>query len=183
MSRVFAIVALDQENGIGKNGGIPWLIREDLELFKKLTMTHVVIMGRKTFESLKRPCGLPGRTIIVVSGTQSFNAKNVRTAKSPDEALDLAKHVADLEGCSVFVAGGAQLYEYYLDKDVIDTIAMTKIPEVADCDTFFPSISSLAWSEADTPIKRCIPYMNQHTGVKKEAVFMVYERNRKEPAK
>lgn len=109
---VAAIVAMDEGRLIGKNDGLPWHLPEDLKHFKQLTTGHVVVMGRKTWESLPakfRP--LPGRLNVVVSRTPaSIDAPpEVLRAASPEEALRLACEAASGEQ-KVWVIGGAELY-------------------------------------------------------------------------
>jgi len=101
------ITAIDQNNTIGQNGTIPWHIPEEQKLFKKLTIGHPVIMGRKTYEtSVKRP--LPGRLNIVVSKTKTF--PGTTPARSLEEAIKIAKQHNE----NIFVIGGENIYEQAL---------------------------------------------------------------------
>jgi len=122
---VAAIVAMDEGRLIGKNGGLPWHLPEDLKHFKQLTTGHVVVMGRKTWESLPakfRP--LPGRLNVVVSRTPaSIDAPaEVLRAASPEEALLLACESASSER-RVWIIGGAELYAATLP--ACDEVALT----------------------------------------------------------
>lgn len=110
MKPLFAIVAASPDGGIGYMGQIPWNLPGDLKRFKDITMNNIVIMGRRTFESL--PKGLPGRQVVVVSeklanGAQSIQ-QNVHYAKSLTEAIEKAQ---ELTGKEIYIAGGARLYE------------------------------------------------------------------------
>jgi dihydrofolate reductase len=151
-----AIVAHDPKLVIGKNGSLPWHYSEDLKYFKRTTMGHPIIMGRKVFEDLdEKP--LPGRENIVLS--RSRNYEQVTTFSSIDKALD---HVKDED--LVFVIGGAEIYQQTFFR--IDKLFVTEIHKSFDGDTFFPEyrdeISSI-WKE----VKR---------EDKGELSFVVYER-------
>lgn len=101
------IVATGQNGEIGKKGDLIWHIREDLKRFKALTMSHPVIMGRKTWESLpKRP--LPGRRNIVLTRNPGFKEEGAETVTSVEEALKIT------DGESPFVIGGAEIYNQLL---------------------------------------------------------------------
>lgn len=109
---VAAVVAMDEKRVIGLAGALPWNVPEDLAHFRALTKGHVVVMGRKTWESLPekfRP--LPGRTNVVVSRDLSKLSlpDGVVGARSPEEALDAAKSMAKA-GQRVWIIGGAELY-------------------------------------------------------------------------
>ncbi|MEM0896273.1 MAG: dihydrofolate reductase [Verrucomicrobiota bacterium] len=98
-----AVVAMDENRVIGKNGTLPWHLPEDLKFFKRLTTGHAIAMGKTTFESIGRP--LPNRRNIVVSTTM----------ESAPEGCELVRSVQELAavdaGTDLFVVGGAQLYE------------------------------------------------------------------------
>ena len=123
------IVARSRNNVIGKNGQIPWKIKGEQKQFKELTTGNVVVMGRKTYEEIGRP--LPNRTTIVVSNTAQFEGKNLNTAHSLKEALDLA------EGRDVYVAGGSGLFKEAIP--LVDRMYITEVDlTVEDGDVFFP---------------------------------------------
>jgi dihydrofolate reductase len=136
-----AIVACDQKQGIGKDGSIPW--KTDLSFFKKMTTGHVVIMGRKTWESLNiQP--LPDRVNIIVSNTlpQGRWKKNKSDKEyfycepSIGAALAFARDLyPDKEH---FIIGGEQLYRSAFVAGLIDAVLLTKYAIDANCDTFFP---------------------------------------------
>ena len=127
-----AVVAMAQNRAIGKDGGMPWHLPDDLKWFKKITMGHPILMGRATYESIGRP--LPGRRNIVVSSQLEDDAVDV--IPTPD-----ALHKLDGLGDTVFVIGGARLYESLL----IDCseIFLTWIPRDYPADTFFPPFEHL----------------------------------------
>jgi dihydrofolate reductase len=101
-----AVVAATPSGVIGLNGDMPWRLRSDLQRFKKLTMGGVLIMGRRTYDSIGRP--LPGRRTIVVTRNRQWSAEGVESAPDPAAALAL------VGGCRGFVVGGAQIYRALL---------------------------------------------------------------------
>lgn len=126
------IVAYDRNRLIGKDGGMPWYIPGELKRFRQLTENNVVIMGRKTFESLGKP--LPGRINIVLSRSKVFTGENVYTAKNLSQALDMALDKwTDKE---IFIGGGADLYRQTLH--LADVLYITEIDAEFEGDTFFP---------------------------------------------
>jgi len=133
------LVAIDQGRVIGNEGKLPWHISNDLKRFKALTMGHVIIMGRKTFDSIGR--ALPGRHCIVISRNQSLDLPDgVALAASLDEAIELVsrhKWPAD----EVFIIGGGEIYGSTMDR--ADRIYLTQVKAVFPGDAFYP-----VWSEA-----------------------------------
>ena len=107
-SELAAVVAATPHGVIGRDGDMPWRLREDLRRFKKLTMGGVLVMGRKTFESIGRP--LPGRRTIVVTRQVDWQHEGVEVAHSPDEA------VASVGRSRGFIVGGAEIYRQLLSK-------------------------------------------------------------------
>lgn len=125
------IAAVADGHGIGYKGELLWRIPSDLRHFKDLTIGNVVIMGRKTFESIGKP--LPSRDNIVVT-SRDLNVDGIHCVRSLQEAYDLAE---ELDGLKVFVIGGGQLYAEALPHtDVLDLTQIFDIPHNAD--TFFP---------------------------------------------
>ena len=130
------IVAIADNNAIGKDNGLLWHISEDLKFFKKTTLGCPVIMGRKTFESIGRP--LPKRLNIVVSRSGYSAPEGVLVATSLEEAYDLA------EADRIFVIGGGQIYARALDG--ADRLIVTHVHTViSEADTFFPEIDPSVW--------------------------------------
>jgi dihydrofolate reductase len=121
-----AIAAMSRERVIGAGGKIPWHISEDLKFFKRTTLGHVIVMGRKTFESLGRP--LPGRENWVLSRTASF--EGARVFRCPSEIVPPG------DGREVFVIGGAELYAALLPR--CGEILLTHVNHVVEGDTWFP---------------------------------------------
>ena len=106
--RLTAIVAMTPSGVIGRDGDLPWRLSSDLRRFKKLTMGGVLIMGRRTYDSIGRP--LPGRTTIVITRNPNWWAEGVERAESPEDAL---RQVGEREA---FVVGGAEIYRLLLPK-------------------------------------------------------------------
>lgn len=127
------IVACTETGGIGKDGKIPWHIPDDLKHFSETTSNGIVIMGRKTWDSLPiKP--LPNRVNIVISRNPQTDAHY--TCKNLDEALQLAKTVKGMK--KVFVIGGENLYREALRHHDCACVHVTKIFNTVYCDTYFP---------------------------------------------
>lgn len=122
------IVARAQNGVIGRGGKLPWHIPADLKRFKALTMGSVMVMGRKTFDSL--PGLLPGRRHIVVTRDPSWSAPGAETAHAVEEALGLAG------GERVSVIGGAELFAQFLP--LADKIELTEVLDDVEGDTVLP---------------------------------------------
>lgn len=136
------IVALDRENGIGREGKIPWHLRADLKLFKTLTMGHHLLMGRVTYESIGRQ--LPGRRMIVLTRQQEFQAPDIQVAHSVDQAIELAALGGEKE---LFVVGGGEVYDLVLSKTT--RAYLTRVDTIAGCDVFFPKVNWNEWIELE----------------------------------
>jgi dihydrofolate reductase len=124
------IVAMSKNQVIGRNGGLPWRLRSDLMRFKKITLGHTLIMGRKTFESIGRV--LPGRRTIVISRSM-IAPHGVQVASSFAAALDLAHQ--DIEP---FVVGGGEIYRLALP--LADRLYLTCVEAEIEGEVTFPSI-------------------------------------------
>ncbi|MDQ2678521.1 MAG: dihydrofolate reductase [Actinomycetota bacterium] len=124
------VVAAARGGAIGRDGDLPWHLPEDLAHFRRMTMDHTLVMGRRTWASIGRP--LPGRRMIVVSSRELDLPDTVVRAPDPTSALDLA--LTEDEDPSI--VGGATIYAALLDR--VDRIELTRIDrDVPDADTFF----------------------------------------------
>ena len=134
----YIIVAISDNNAIGRNNELLWHISEDLRFFRRTTVGSPVIMGRKTFESIGR--ALPSRVNIVIS--RGFNtAEEVAVCSSLEDAFKVAEDT-NLEKC--FVIGGGQIYAQALP--LADKMVVTHVHTVIeDADTFFPEIDPSIW--------------------------------------
>lgn len=136
------IVAVSDNNAIGRNNELLWHISEDLRFFRRSTTGSPIIMGRKTFESIGRP--LPMRVNIVVSRSYK-TGEEVAVVQSLEEAFKLAEET-NLERC--FVIGGGQIYAQALP--LVDRLVVTHVHTVIeDADTFFPPIDPEVWQVAE----------------------------------
>ena len=135
------IVARSRNHVIGRDNQMPWKISADLQFFKRVTMGHPVIMGRKTWESIGRP--LPGRRNIVVTRNKNLELTGAEVVHSLDEALNSLN-----EFPRVFVIGGEQLFKQAFDK--ADRLYITEIDmDVDGGDTFFEVPNESDWKVAE----------------------------------
>jgi dihydrofolate reductase len=136
--RITVIAAVARNGVIGRDGRIPWHIPGDLPRFKRITMGHPVIMGRRTWESLGRP--LPGRRNIVISRTPGYAAGGAEVFASLAEALAACAGAPE-----VFVIGGTEVYREALA--VADRLLLTEIDADFEGDARFPPFDRAAWRE------------------------------------
>ncbi|MCL4113523.1 UNVERIFIED_CONTAM: hypothetical protein GTU68_033678 [Idotea baltica] len=135
------IVAMSENRVIGRDGDLPWRLSADLKRFKKITMGHHLIMGRKTWDSIGRP--LLGRTSVVISRTKTINHEGVLTARSIEDAIELCGNDAE-----PFVIGGAQIFDLALP--VVKTIYLTTVHANIEGDVFLTELDLQEWDVADT---------------------------------
>ena len=135
-TRIYLIAAIAKNGVIGAQGKLPWHLPEDLQHFKKLTLGHPVIMGRRTWESLGKP--LPGRENIVVSRRSGFEAAGAAVASTIEAAVALCSGEA-----VAFVIGGAEIYAAALP--LADGLVLTEIQQDFEGDTRFPGWDREAW--------------------------------------
>jgi len=140
---VSAIVATAANLVIGHNNQIPWYLPADLQYFKKTTLGHHIIMGRKSFESIGRP--LPKRTNIVVTRDPFFVATGCVVAHSLPEALAIADENGETEA---FVIGGGEIYRQAMP--LLDKLYLTEVDAVVEGDVFFPKIEEGDWQETSS---------------------------------
>ncbi len=134
---------------IGYQGTIPWCIPEDMKRFKALTTGHPIIMGRKTYDSIDRRT-LPKRVSIILSKTETFNGPYLKTARSLDEALDIAATpsfaILGIDPEAIYITGGEQIYREALPlAHRLDITHVHKRIEIAD--TYFPQLNNEEWKE------------------------------------
>jgi len=142
--KIYIIVAADENNGIGKNGKMPWNLKDELRHFQEVTTKTVdpdkqnmVIMGRTTWISIPskhRP--LKNRKNVVLTRDADFEADGALVSPSLEEALFLADQTVE----NIFIIGGASIYKQVIEKNIVDGIYLTRIYEEYECDTFFPEI-------------------------------------------
>jgi len=134
---VAIIVAIGENNAIGKNNQLLWHMPKDLKHFKDVTSGRTIIMGRKTFDSVGKP--LPRRRNIVVT-RQDITIPGCEVVKSIEDGLALCKGEDE-----VFIGGGAEIYQ--LAMHLTDRMYLTIIHQNFDADTFFPEIDYKQWKE------------------------------------
>jgi len=132
------LVAFDENRVIGKNNTLIWHLPADLKRFKSLTTGHVIIMGRKTFESIGKP--LPNRTTIVISRQADLQIEGVIIAHSVEEAILKAKSITRED---IFIVGGAEIYA--LSLALADQILVTQLHDIFEGDAYFPEIPLASW--------------------------------------
>ena len=137
--RIYLLAAVAANGIIGANGQLPWRLPEDLKHFKRLTIGHPIIMGRRTWESLKGP--LPGRENIVVTRNKAYEAPGAAVATSLEAALALCA-----DEPIVFVIGGSQLFAESLP--IAAGLVMTEIYRDFEGDTWFPEYDRSRWKES-----------------------------------
>lgn len=138
--RISLIVAAAINDVIGRDGGLPWRLSDDLKRFKRLTMGKPVIMGRITHESIGKP--LPDRRNIVISSRGGLEIAGCEVVAGPAEALAIAAGAEE-----VMVIGGGKVYEQMLPQ--ADRIYMTRVNISTDGDVYFPKISNEEWQVVD----------------------------------
>jgi dihydrofolate reductase len=137
-ARITMVVARADNGAIGRDGGLPWRISEDLRHFKRVTMGSAMIMGRKTFESL--PGLLPGRRHIVLTRDSAWRAEGAESARSAQEALALAGDER------VSIIGGAGVFAAF--EPMAEAIELTEVQGSPEGDTFLPPFDPSRWREA-----------------------------------
>jgi dihydrofolate reductase len=156
--RVVLVAAVADNGVIGVDGDLPWRLPPDLAHFKRTTLGHVVVMGRKTYESMGRP--LPGRTNVVVTRQPSWSAEGVLVAASLDEAMALAReHDGD-----VMVIGGGEVYAQSLD--LAHEVVLTEVHLAPEGDARFPALDPEVWREESREA-------HEHEGVRFDFVRLV----------
>ncbi len=143
MTEIAVIVAIAQNNAIGKDNAIPWHIREDFLHFKEKTMGCPVIMGDKTYDSLPdfaRP--LPGRENIVCTLDPNYKAEGAKLFNDFNKAIEYVRN-KDIE--RAYIIGGATIYK--LGMKVADIFELTRIYHDYDADAFYPEINFDEWEE------------------------------------
>jgi dihydrofolate reductase len=142
--RVSLIVAAAENGVIGAAGGLPWRLSSDLKTFRRLTMGKPIIMGRKTFQTLKKP--LDGRENIVVTRDAMFEATGVTAVNSVADAMTLARVLAITSGADeIMIMGGAEIYAGALP--YADRIYLTRVHASPEGDVHFPELEVDQWRE------------------------------------
>ncbi len=139
--KLSVIVAMAENGVIGRDGELPWHLSADLRRFKRLTMGHAILMGRRTWESIGR--SLPGRTSIVISRQADYQTGDAKTlvAANLDDAWQIASRT-DCEQDQLFLIGGGAIYEMALPR--ADRLYLTRVHAAVEGEVSFPAV---AWHE------------------------------------
>jgi dihydrofolate reductase len=140
---VSSIVAVAKNNVIGSDNQIPWYLPADFAWFKRVTMGHAIIMGRKCFRSIGRP--LPKRTNIVITRDPFFVADGVIIVHSIEQALEFALDTGETEA---FIIGGGEIYRQSIE--YWDKVYVTDVDLEVKGDVFFPALSTEEWIEVSS---------------------------------
>lgn len=156
------LVAMDQNRTIGKDNDLPWHLPADLAFFKRVTMGHSIVMGRKTHESIGR--ALPGRPNIIITRDKDYTSDGCRIIHSIEEIKELEENKED----ELFVIGGAEIFNKTVH--FADLLYITLIEETFEGDTFFPEFNEAEWE-----------LVSKEKGIKNERnpydyYFMIYKR-------
>lgn len=135
------IVAASENNVIGKNNDLPWVLPNDMKYFKNTTWGMPLIMGRKTYESMKNE-PLPGRINIVITRKTDWKPEGAVIVHNWNDAMFVA---SDADCKEVFVIGGGEIFKEAIKK--ADRIYMTRVHTIIDGDTFFPEIDVKKWKK------------------------------------
>jgi dihydrofolate reductase len=131
------IWAMDENRAIGKDNKLPWHLPEDLKFFKRMTMGHPIVMGRKTHDSIGKP--LPGRENIIITRDQHYKRDGCTVLNTINELLDYANQSQE----EIFVIGGAEIFKELIPR--ADRIYLTLIHHQFEGDTFFPVFPMDDW--------------------------------------
>jgi len=163
--RLSLIAAVARNGVIGKDGALPWRLSADLKRFKAVTTGHAVIMGRRTWEEIRRP--LPGRRNIVLSRDLAFDAPGAEVVTTLADAIERARTSGDGEA---FVIGGAHVYAAALP--IVDRLHLTRLDYDAEGDTRFPPLDLSGFRLVSEERHEAAP------GDPAPYAFLVYDRPR-----
>lgn len=139
------IVAVDEQFGIGKNNDLMWHLPADMRFFKETTSNHIVVMGRKNYESIpERFRPLPNRENVVLSRSADFQAAGCTVFSSLQACLD---HYATEADRTVFIIGGGQIYQEALTLEDLNEMYITHVHHSYDADVFFPEMNLSDWKK------------------------------------
>ncbi len=158
------IVAASENNVIGSHNELPWNLPNDFKYFKNKTWGMPVIMGRNTYESLKK--SLPGRINIVITRKPDWHPDGVYVCNNIEEAIEKAK---ESDAKEIFVIGGGEIFKQTMDR--VSRIYITRVHTTVNGDTFYPEISTSRWKMVDA---QSFPADEKHNYA---YTFEVWEKN------
>jgi dihydrofolate reductase len=142
VTRLVAVVAMAENNVIGRDGEMPWRLATDLKRYRRLTMGKPMVMGRKTLASIGRV--LDGRDSVVLTRGGDLPYEGAHAVASPAAALALAERLAEARGSDeIVIAGGAEIYRLFLDQ--LDRLYVTHVAASPEGDAIFPPIDPQRW--------------------------------------
>jgi dihydrofolate reductase len=136
--KISIVVAISENNAIGKDNQLLWHLPADLKHFKEITTGHPILMGRKTYDSIGRP--LPNRRNIIITRQTDLNIPGTEVVNSMEEAISLCANEEE-----VFIIGGAEIYKSALS--FTDRIYLTTVHQEFEADAFFPVLDKNEWLE------------------------------------
>lgn len=137
MRRYNIIACINTNLVLGSEGKLVYHISNDLKTFKSITLNSVVIMGRKTYESL--PKGkLPNRHNIIITSDRNYKVEGAYIVHSIDECIELCETM--FKDYELFVIGGAKIYEQFIERDIVDKMYITEVTDCKEGDTHFPNV-------------------------------------------
>jgi len=148
---VSMIAAIGPKGEIGHENKLLWHLPEDLLNFKKITTGKMIVMGRKTFESIGKP--LPKRTNVVITRDTDFNPPGVIVVHDPMMVFDLALETEEelkISDMEMIIIGGGEVYSYFLS--YAQRLYLTNVPYEGPADTFFPKVNSNDWEVKNTEV-------------------------------
>lgn len=141
--KVSLIVAMDNERGIGKNNDLMWHLPADMKFFKETTTGHIVVTGRKNYDSIpERFRPLPNRENAVLTRNSDYEAPGAFIFPSLEACL---KHYEKETERTVFIIGGGQIYQEAMALDVLDEMYITHVDHTYGAETFFPEFNASEW--------------------------------------
>lgn len=141
--KVIFIVAIAENNAIGKNNRLLWKLSDDMKFFKETTTGHTVVTGRKSYESIPpkfRP--LPQRVNIIITRQANYTAPGATVVHSIEQALEKARAAGETE---CYIIGGGEIYREMLEKNLVDEMLITHVQKTYEADTFFPPADLTKW--------------------------------------
>lgn len=157
--KIQLIVAMDEQRGIGKNNDLMWHLPADMKFFKETTEHHIVVMGRKNYDSIPvkyRP--LSNRENVVLTRNTNFTAENCVVFHSLEDCLH---HYQSETSRILFIIGGGQIYAEALALDVVEEMYITFVHHTFGADTFFPQFDESQWQISEVfhhPVNERNPY-------------------------
>lgn len=142
--KVSLIVAMDLERGIGKNNDLMWHLPADMKFFKETTSGHIVVMGRKNYDSIPtkfRP--LPNRENVVLTRNTDYKAEGCLVFNSLEDCLE---HYKNEENKTVFIIGGGEIYRKALEINCVNEMYISHVNRLYGADTFFPQFDMKKWT-------------------------------------